>query len=518
MAPGSVIPSYYIEMDVDNCYDFGPIVQVQGGTFSDVTFSIDSKYATINGRYLTAKKQTAGAKVFPSYPDHIILGAKAKSGSAVATILVRIYDRPKSLQLIESFPVNGQSVPTACKVMKTTGYEVKPGESFDMFFKVIPSTAQQVVRLYNPNQYMMNNIANMTIKDTPGNGSGCTTFTLSKNAYPFVGVSKINTTESSEYGTRIISKRAPSGALRFVFCEVIIHVVEYSAEEPKPLDFMTMSIPCGFNYSIGGRIGTIDGGLRIRKDPNGRRLIRETYKKVLPKGSGMPYAVVFEMSKDGRFPNRNGIEFTYHWDELYGSAKRYEPSSKSKYKTVHGYAIAIHPYGKAVKWSDYGSAYDYSSNFYFKQADADYGKRTCTDEDGLRLNAHYHYFNRAQDSKFRIKPIELLDEYHKKYPTIKYMAYYSDGSSFAAPSWFIPSTTEILKLEFNKDTTMRKALADRINYCNGNFTSPSSFWTCCLEKNNFAQAQFAIWDVNNIMMYRRNNKTEKYDFRPFHRF
>ena len=513
------IPSYYLEMDVDNDYNVKSLLQVQGGTADDVTLSVDSKYATLSSSgYLTAIKQTKGANLIPMFPDHIILGAKAKSGSAAAFLLVRIYDAPTSLQLVQSFPVNGKNIPTNYKVLKSTGLEVKPGESFDIHYKVIPSTAQQVVRLYSPNKYMMSNIENMAIKDTQGNGMGCTTFTFNSNAYPFVGVSQINTRETAEYGTKIISKRAPSGAYRFVFCEIIVHVVEYSAQEPKPLDLMTMSMPGGFKYSVGGRIGTIDGGLRIRKDPNGRSLIRDTYKNLLPQGSKIPYAIVFEMSDDGRFPHRNGIEFTYYWDDVNGYGVPYEPSGTSKYKTVHGYAIAIHPYGKSVRWSDYAARYDYSTNPCFQLADDVFGKRTCVDEDGMRLTAHYHYFNRAQDSRYQIKPVQLLNEYHERYPTIKYMAYYSNGDSFAVPSWFLPSATEILKLEFKKNTDMRQALAERLTYYNGNSIFGFHFWSCSLYKENLALPHYAVWDGSKIELCFHRSKTDTCDFRPFHRF
>lgn len=513
-----VMPSYYLEMDVDNSYDVKSLLQVQGGTKDDVTLSVTSKYATISSSgILTAIKQTKGAKEFPPFPDHIILAAKAKSGNAVATLLVRIYDRPTGHQIVESYTVNGQTYRTESKLLKT-GLEVKPGDSFTVQCKVFPATAQQVVRLFSKNDSMQNNIRLMNIKDNPCNGVAQTTFTLSKSSSYYAGVKTLNSSESSTYGTYLISKRAPSGAKRYTFREVNIQVVEYYAEEPKPLDFMTMSIPYGFKYSIGGRIGTIDGGLRIRKDSCGRSLIKDTYKKVLPKGSIMPCAVVFEMSKDGRFPNNNGIEFTYHWDELYETGMAYEPNTRSKYKAVHGYAIAIHPYGKSVQWSNLATPYVYSTSPSFKKGDYDFGKRTCTnEEDGLRLTAHYHFYNR-EDTYSQVKPVQLLEEYDRRYPTIHYVQHDSAGNRFTVPSWFIPSTEEILKLEFNKDTNMRKALAERINYCNGNFTNPNSFWTCCLEPNNYTKAQFAIWDVNKVMMYRRDLKTAKYDFRPFHRF
>ncbi|MBQ5416340.1 MAG: hypothetical protein IIU23_04005, partial [Bacteroidales bacterium] len=43
-----VMPSYYLEMDVDNSYDVKSLLQVQGGTKDDVTLSVTSKYATIS--------------------------------------------------------------------------------------------------------------------------------------------------------------------------------------------------------------------------------------------------------------------------------------------------------------------------------------------------------------------------------------------------------------------------------------------------------------------------------------
>ena len=67
---------------------------------------------------------------------------------------------------------------------------------------------------------MQTNIENMTIKENPTSDMAQITFTLSKNASYHAGVQQVNTSESSVYGSYIISKRPPGGAIRFTFCEI----------------------------------------------------------------------------------------------------------------------------------------------------------------------------------------------------------------------------------------------------------------------------------------------------------
>lgn len=514
-----IIPSYYIEMDVYNCIDLAPLVQIQGGTINDVTFSSYSDYVEISsGHYLKSKKQSQGANVLPPYPDHIPLFAKAKSSDVNAMILVRIYDRPTGIQLVESENINGKTIYTMCKKL-TSALETKPGEDIIVTFKVSPPTAQQVVRLFSKNSYMQSNINKMTIKDVAGKGMGTTTFTLSRDAYYYAGVNSLNTAESASYGTYLISKRAPAGELRYIFKEVNIQVVEYYGAEPKPLDYVTIEMPCGFKYPRGGRTGTIDGGLRIRKDATGRSLIKDTYKKLLPKGSGLPIAVVFEMSKDGRFPYQHGIEFTYYWNDLYEVCEPYEPNSTSKYKDSHGYSIAIHQWGKKVKWAAKESNLVYSNQSAWKQADDYLYNKSCYDADGLRVTGHFHFVNPKLDKNKKVKPVELLYEYQKRYPAIKYL--FEDENKkevITAPEWFLPSVDEILSLNMNNDLVMKKALVERINYCGGGLADGSCFWSCTIGKNDVWKPAFGIWYTNKNVTYGTDKMTAEYDIRPMYRF
>ena len=513
------IPSYYIEMDVANCIDLAPLVQIQGGTLDDVTLSSYSDYVEIsNGHFLTAKKQSQGANVFPMCPDHIPLFAKAKSSDANAMILVRIYDRPISLQLVESQNINGETLYTMSKQL-TSALEKKPGEDIIVSFKISPPTAHQVVRLFSKNSYMQSNINKMTIKDEAGKDMGTTTFTLSRDAYYYAGVNKLNSADSDSYGTYLISKRVPAGALRYVFTEVNIQVVEYYGMEPKPLDYVTMKMPCGFQYPRGGRTGTIDGGLRIRKDATGRSLIKDTYKKLLPKGSDLPVAVVFKMSKDARFPYRYGIEFTYCWNDVYEEPKPYEPNSTSKYKDSHGYSIAIHQWGKKVKWAAVELNSDYSTSKAWKQADDYLYNKSCYDADGLRVTGHFHFFNKTIDIFRKVKPVNLLYQYHKRYPTIQYALEDENKKEvIQAPEWFLPSVDEILSLNMDNDMVMKKALVERINYCGGGLADGSCFWSCTIGKNDVWKPAFGIWYANKDVTYGTDNMTAEYDIRPFYRF
>ena len=143
ISSGGNLAAFGLEIDVKDNYDLESILRIEGGTIDDVNFEVNSNYATIEGgRFLKAIKHSAKAKEYSAYPDYIILTAKAKSGSAQASILVRIYDTPTHIELITEEIKDGQTVQTQSNLALTWGLEVKPGDSFTLDFKVLPSTAQ----------------------------------------------------------------------------------------------------------------------------------------------------------------------------------------------------------------------------------------------------------------------------------------------------------------------------------------------------------------------------------------
>ena len=65
---------------------------------------------------------------------------------------------------------------------------------------------------------------------------------------------------------------------------------------------------------------------------------------------------------------------------------------------------------------------------------------------------------------------------------------------------------------------LRRALAERINYLEGDLQDPSRFWTSSLVKKDFSKVECASWSVDYGTVTIYVDKNEQFDFRPFHRF
>lgn len=524
ISSGGNLAAFGLEIDVKDNYDLESILRIEGGTIDDVNFEVNSNYATIEGgRFLKAIKHSAKAKEYSAYPDYIILTAKAKSGSAQASILVRIYDTPTHIELITEEIKDGQTVQTQSNLAIKYGLEVKPGDSFTLDFKVLPSTAQQCIRLVCKNKYMMENIKKMSIKDQPGDGKGKTKFTLSDDAHYYCGVIDTkNIKEAAEYYTYLMTKRRNIDEL--ITETANIQVVQYYASDPKPLDFLVTSLPLEFKYNYGGRLGTIDGGLRISKDADGRTLIKDDYTlwDDVSNKSLLKYhakAIIIELNPNGSSQMKVGIEFTAYFDPVEGFVS-YEPdpsNERSKYKDCHGYAVAVHPYGKKMTWSDQGGAIDYSLTDAWKEAGDDYNCTVdCTSQSGYRLTSHYHYYNRTVPQNKSVNPVRCLKDYHNKWRSALYRGKDSDGSDVVS-FWFIPSIKDCMKMSMDS-RILRRALAERINYLEGDLQDPSRFWTSSLVKKDFSKVECASWSVDYGTVTIYVDKNEQFDFRPFHRF
>ncbi|MBO4843011.1 MAG: hypothetical protein J5490_00300 [Bacteroidales bacterium] len=548
-AGGPDMSPFILEMDVDDYYEVSSLLDIQGeGTIKDVTFSFPEgkdMYAKIdeNGR-LTALKQTKGVnKISSNLPnklskiieDSVLLTARSKNSAASYSIYVRIYDKPTSIQIVRTTKDLDSEfftdAPFDSKLLTTTGLEVKPGGSFEINFKVLPETALQAVRLMSNSNYMRDNIKSMTVKDDPGEKSGTTKFTVAKNASYYAG--NPGWKDSNNYGTYVTSKRHDNSKPK---TEVQLQIVQFCAEEPKPLDYLSTFIPGGFKHSIGGRIGTIDGGLRIMKDAHGRSLIKDTYKDIFKGYSSAalakagPIAIVVDMADKGYWPVNHGIDFTYYWDELHEMGVSYEPDGveeKSKYRKTHLYAMAIHSYGQRVMWSECHHGNVISSRYEWRYADKLFGKCTCHEEDGFKLTAHYHQYNNAGPDNEDVIPVRLLYEFQTRYPALKYISSSDPGAVIdslghdSVSFWYLPSRKEMLKLNMNHYQGMKKALEARVNFMGGNLESPSYLWTSCLNKDipdgdiDYEKALYARWIADKGVSIWITPKRAEHDFRPF---
>ena len=550
-SPGDkLFPHYCLEMDVDDQYPLYCYVDEKGTLQYDNTFkfSVNSKYAEIISEPgcadgLVAKKNTVGANVIPGYPDYIVLsGTRVKNGETeTAEILVRIYDKPTGLKIIRNtkeIASGAPDVPFEGKLLLEDGLEVKPGDSFKVICKVMPETAQQAIRFCSNSKSMQSNIDKMAVKDGPAKGLCETTFTFSKDACYFAGnpyiknSTNLGTLMKNKYGTFLTTKRGHCKT------EVQLQVVEYKSEEPKPLDYLTCSMPGGFAHSIGGRLGTIDGGLRITKDVHGRSLVKDVYKKLIPDPSKCgAVAVILEMTDKAtgyNVVNNLGISFSYHWDAVTGIPVKYEvpAGTKPKYINAHGYSVAVHPCGQKVCFNDNRHDFVLDTGPGWLKADKKYGRMRPNHEDGFRLTAHYQYYNHLAPEKERMYPVTLLDDYHRRYPTMKYVTHYDEGD-FTCTSWFIPSSSEFHKLNmdhlndlnaslFNR---LRQELGSRMNYLNGFPNQDYWFWTSCISKDadqeghfDFGKAVDAYWHSGEKVGTGDTKKTLTRDVLPFFRF
>ena len=550
-AGDEVFPHYCLEMDVDDEYPLYAYIDEKGRFQYDptFTFSVNSKYAEIKSKpgcadALVAKKNTVGANEIRAYPDYIVLtGTRVKNGETeTATILVRIYDKPTGVKIIRNTKEIGSGmpdVPVEGKLLLEDGLEVKPGESFKVICQVTPKTAQQAVSFFSKSKSMQSNIDKMTVKNVPGKGICETTFTLSKDACYFAGnpfikdSSNLGIYMKSQYGTFLTTKRGHCQT------EVQLQVVEYKSEEPKPLDYLTCSMPGGFKYSIGGRFGTIDGGLRITKDVHGRSLIKDVYKKLIPDPSKCPaVAVILEMTKKAtgfNAVNNLGISFSYHWDAVTGSPVKYEVSgTKPKYMNAHGYAVAVHPCGKKVCFNGLPDnfVFDSPSGGAWYKACKKYGSIRCDDNNGFKVTAYCQYYNHTVPEKERIYPITLLQDYHNRYPTMKYVTNYGE-EDLTCTYWFVPSSLEFRKLNMDHlndlDNSLfnqlRNELGFRMKYL-GSFNDQFYwFWTSCTSKDkehegnhDYSQAVSGVWSIGENAYTEDTKKSLVRDVLPFFRF
>ena len=535
-------------MDVDDNYPLYCYVDEEGSLHYDNTFkfSVNSKYAEIISQPgcadgLVAKKNTVGANVVPGYPDYIVLsGTREKNGETeTAEILVRIYDKPTGLKIIRNTKeIGALDVPVEGKLLLEDGLEVKPGESFKVICQVMPETAQQAISFYSKSKSMQSNIDKMTVKNSPTRGVCETKFTLSKDACYFAGNPYMNNSTNlgefmkSEYGTFLTTKRGHCKT------EVQLQVVEYKSEEPKPLDYLTCSMPGGFAYPIGGRFGTIDGGLRITKDAHGRSLVKDVYKKLIPDPSRCgAVAVILEMTgkaTGNNAVNNLGISFSYHWDAVTGIPVKYEApaGTKPKYINAHGYSVAVHPCGQKVCFNDCPHNFVFDTGRGWLKADKKYGRMRPNDDDGFRLTAHYQYYNHLAPEKERIYPVTLLDDYHKRYPTMKYVTRY-DEEDFTCTYWFIPSSSEFYKLNMNHLNALDNSLFNRLRielglrmkYLNGFPHQEYWFWTSCISKDaehegnyDYGNAIDAYWRNGEKVGTGDTKKSFVREVLPFFRF
>jgi hypothetical protein len=546
---GPDVSPFILEMDVDDKFELSSILDIQGaGTIKDVTFSFPEgkdMYAKIdeNGR-LTAIKQTKGVSTIPPqlqnmFPaivaDSVLLTAQSKNSAAYFSIYIRIYDRPTKIYLCTD--INEVFDPETLsdlseddqksiinnfnqfQHLRGGGLEVKPGGAFNLFYKVYPETAQQTLRFRSNSAPMQENIDKMTFSESPAGDVTWTTVNIPKDTKYFAGNPDFK--DSDKYGTFLMPKRGGAGRPEL---EVQLQIVEYLAMEPKPLDYLATTLPVASSNDAGGRIGTIDGGLRITKDATGRSLIKDVYKFFPPDIlKWHAKAVVLEMTTQGVKVMKPGIDFTYSWDETKKTYCLYEPNKdkneKSLYRDTHGYAVAVHPFGKKMTWSDQKGVVDYSSSDAWKAASKYYYQSnvSCFNTSGFVLTSHYHFYNNSVPKNKGVNPVRCLKEYHYKWPGLLFTGTESNGSDIVS-YWILPSVKECKMMDMHGHWALIRALDDRINYAGGELTSPSRFWTSSLVKKDPALVEYASWTRDYAITTAYAQKDDEYDVRPFHRF
>ena len=537
--PTGMFPDFFLEMDVDDSIPLDSLLQ--GCSIEEVKLTVNSKYATISNGKLTAIKNTQGAKGIPSsdkntYDDYIVLYAESTDGNMIG-VFVRIYDKPTGFSLCtdvheifikpEDFDTLSKDNQTIInqnfltfKLLESDGLEVKPGGAFNLYYKVYPATAHQALRFRSNSGPMQENIDKMTFSDELVGETCWTGVEVSKDAKFFAGNPGFK--ESEQYGTYLMPKRGGIGTGK-PEKEVQLQIVEYDAGDPKPLDYLATTLPVQFKNSVGGRIGTIDGGLRIYRDATGRSLVKDVYKWFPPELlKRYAKAVVLEMTTNGVKVMKPGIDYTYHYDAARNTYCLYEPDltkEQSIYKDIHGYAVAVHPYGKKMTWSDQKGAVDYSLSDAWKDASKYYYQSnvSCFNTSGFLLTSHYHFYNNSVPKNKGVNPVRCLKDYHYKWPGLLYTGTDSNGSDVVS-YWILPSAKECKMMDMGGHWALIRALDDRINYAGGELTSPSRFWTSSLVKKDPALVEYASWTRDYAMTTAYAQKDDEYDVRPFHRF
>lgn len=529
---GGVLADFFLEMDVQDSIPLDSIIQ--GCSIDEVTFTADSDYLSISNGKLTAIKNTEGAMGVEPLGNYATL--YAESGGSSAGIFVRVYDRPTGIYLsndiretftkpefLDTCSIEEQEILKynfdCFKLIKDSGLEIKPGGLFNVYGKVFPKTACQALRLRSNSTPMQDNINKMTFKDSLFGETCWTTVDVSKDAQFFAGNPDFKSSDT--YGTFLTTKRGGKGSGKPEI-EIQLQIVEYRAEEPKPLDFLVTTLHVQFGNSVGGRIGTIDGGLRITKDASGRSLVKDVYKSIpaaiLKKHAK---AVVLEMTQSGPSVMKPGISYTYYWEEITKTFCLYEPDlekERSRYIDTHGYAVAVHPYGKLMTWSDQKEAVDYSLTDAWKEAGKFYGCRIgCTNTSGFRITSHLHFYNSEVSVNKCVNPVRCLKDYHNKWPGLLYTGKDSSGSDTVS-YWILPTLEDCRLMSMHGFHNLSQALANRINYLGGDLTNSSNFWTSTLDPKDLSRVRIITWDDYNGAISGYAKKDDKYDFRPFHRF
>ena len=166
------------------------------------------------------------------------------------------------------------------------------------------------------------------------------------------------------------------------------------------------------------------------------------------------------------------------------------------------------------------------------KADKKYGNIRADNDDGFRLTAHYQYYNHLAPEKERIYPFTLLQDYHNRYPTLKYMTHY-DKEDFTCTRWFIPSASEFLKLNLNHLNSLenslfnplRKELGLRMEYLGGFNENFYWFWTSCISKDkehegyhDYSKAVGGGWTIGEKAGTEDIKKSIVRDVLPFFKF
>ncbi len=323
---------------------------------------------TVSGSSVNAVKVWAISEENPDAKDYIN---------------VRVYDKPTSI---------------TCTSMSTIDNKyVKPKDSRELKFQILPSTARQrVVALVIPSTY--------------GTWT-CEPSTTGPNATVTCPAEPYDCEDYYSYSHSFVF--APIGARRTSSgpnVQVNLWACEFYASDVKPYDYVY------YNKST-GKLRSSDGGLRSfhwNKDA-----IDKYYVAPSPTSSETVIAVITQVASaiadtkaqsDGAF------------------------TGLSNNSRMHGFAIALDLASSSTKWSDNKDdvASNWPSGYTSPYVSGDIWESKYVN--AYELTQGGMAYNASRGSKSKIKPVELIAQYASSHPAGKI-----SGSAYDVSHWVVPT-------------------------------------------------------------------------------
>ena len=365
---------------------------------------------------------------------------------------------------------------------------VKPGDTQKLYYVVEPSLkANQRIKFETPGYYAPQ-VHKWTIGSTVTESSGWRTVALTPPSDEKINAGNLNYGTSSKYATYI---QTWNGKQRK---EVSLAVVQYYKTETKPMDYLVLK------KDNTHTLRSMDGGLRIIQDFDGRALIDETSINISTTEEVV--AVIHKIN--------SGIY-------SYGNSYTVVNGKLTNATDTHGVAVAITDNGKKIRWSEDSDDVPNASDWPSGQAmypTCQVTSVNSSQQNGLPLSASAVYYNKKRGDSHEIQPENEIVTYQKNHTVYEFRhPLLTGGNDPTVPGWFVPTIAEWYDLKCYTAEVHNGILAN-IGKAGGSFPNTRDYWLIeCYDKNN---AWYATYQ-NGAYHDKKKSAADCY-VRPFIRF